>query len=74
MAPRTDADAAGRLGWAVSVDSTINRAHQHTTSLPQFPGDVSNEKNLRTELPGIGRSGGGLSSKIHQLVDGSCSG
>ncbi len=24
-----DADTAGELDWVVSVDSTINRAHQH---------------------------------------------
>jgi transposase len=24
-----DADAAGELDWVVSVDSSINRAHQH---------------------------------------------
>ncbi|HVK45615.1 MAG TPA: hypothetical protein VM429_12005 [Micropruina sp.] len=29
------ADAAGKLGWQVSVDSTVNRAHQHGTNLPR---------------------------------------
>jgi transposase len=29
------ADAAGEVDWAVSVDSTINRAHQHATNLPR---------------------------------------
>jgi transposase len=28
-----EADAAGAVDWTVSVDSTINRAHQHATSL-----------------------------------------
>ena len=28
-----EADAAGDLDWTVSVDSTINRAHQHATTL-----------------------------------------
>jgi len=28
-----EADAAGDLDWKVSVDSTINRAHQHATTL-----------------------------------------
>ena len=28
-----EADAAGDLDWNVSVDSTINRAHQHATTL-----------------------------------------
>ena len=27
------ADAAGQVDWTVSVDSTINRAHQHATTL-----------------------------------------
>lgn len=31
----TEADAAGQVGWQVSVDSTINRAHQHGTNLPR---------------------------------------
>ena len=29
------ADAAGEVDWAVSVDSTVNRAHQHATNLPR---------------------------------------
>ena len=29
------ADAAGAVDWVVSVDSTINRAHQHATNLPR---------------------------------------
>jgi len=29
------ADAAGEIDWTVSVDSTINRAHQHGTNLPR---------------------------------------
>ena len=28
-----EADAAGDIGWMVSVDSTINRAHQDATTL-----------------------------------------
>lgn len=31
------ADAAGEIDWTVSVDSTINRAHQHATNLPREP-------------------------------------
>src|SRR6185312_14121494 len=33
-----EADAAGDIDWSVSVDSTINRAHQHGTSLPRDTG------------------------------------
>lgn len=32
------ADAVGAVDWAVSVDSTINRAHQHATTLPRLTG------------------------------------
>jgi len=31
------ADAAQQIDWTVSVDSTINRAHQHATNLPREP-------------------------------------
>jgi transposase len=30
------ADAAGELEWTVSVDSTINRAHQHATTMSRI--------------------------------------
>lgn len=33
-----EADAVGGIDWAVSVDSTINRAHQHATTLPRNTG------------------------------------
>jgi transposase len=29
----TDADAAGEVGWKVSADSTVVRAHQHGTNI-----------------------------------------
>ena len=31
-----EADAAGDVEWNVSVDSTINRAHQHATTLSRI--------------------------------------
>ena len=31
-----DADALGEVDWSVSVDSTINRAHQHATTLSRL--------------------------------------
>lgn len=33
-----EADAAGLIDWEVSVDSTVNRAHQHATNLPRHTG------------------------------------
>ncbi|WP_307383853.1 MULTISPECIES: IS5 family transposase [Microbacterium] len=66
------ADAEGMVDWSVSVDSTIARAHQHATNTTRPTGAGSNYTNLTVEPPdhGIGRSRGGLSTKIHQLVDG----
>ena len=34
----SEADAAGDVIWDVSVDSTINRAHQHATTLARHTG------------------------------------
>ncbi|WP_430522255.1 IS5 family transposase [Microbacterium aurum] len=68
-----DADAAGEIDWAISVDSTVNRAHQHARGTSRATqGALSSYKNLREEPPdhAIGRSRGGLSTKIHHLVDG----
>lgn len=33
-----DADAAGKIDWAVGVGSTVNRVHQHVTNLPRDTG------------------------------------
>ncbi|MGH3117752.1 MAG: IS5 family transposase [Gaiellales bacterium] len=83
---QAEADAAGRVDWNVSVDSSIVRAHQHSaTAKAQCPGGshrarrahrgVSNDKNPRCCRDergdhALGRSRGGLSTKIHAAVDG----
>ena len=36
-----EADAAGEIDWSVSIDSTINRAHQHAATLPRPTGGTS---------------------------------
>ncbi|HJF48242.1 MAG TPA: IS5 family transposase [Brachybacterium paraconglomeratum] len=70
------ADAAGGIDWTVSVDSTISRAHQHgtnTTRPDQPTGAGANHKNPTAEEPeghAVGRSRGGLGSKVHAAVDG----
>ncbi|MFV2013734.1 MULTISPECIES: IS5 family transposase [unclassified Micromonospora] len=61
------ADAAGRIVWDVSVDSTISRAHQHAAgarkrgicrpSHPAVPG--------RNDDHALGRSRGGRTTKLH---------
>ncbi|MEU8459165.1 IS5 family transposase [Streptomyces griseoaurantiacus] len=58
-AAQARADAAGDIDWLVSVDSTVVRAHQHAAGAPK--------RGLRH--PGLGRSRGGLTSKIHLACD-----
>ncbi|WP_376700818.1 IS5 family transposase [Micromonospora echinospora] len=61
------ADAAGRITWDVSVDSTITRAHQHAAGARKRgicrsnPGGVSVEPADHA----LGRSRGGLTTKLH---------
>ncbi|WP_455770365.1 IS5 family transposase [Streptomyces coelicoflavus] len=61
------ADANENLNWAVSVDSTIVRAHQHTAGARK-----KEPQHRRTSRPAIGRSRGGLTTKIHLAADGHC--
>ncbi|GHF59924.1 hypothetical protein GCM10018787_04990 [Streptomyces thermodiastaticus] len=61
------ADADEDVRWAVSVDSTIVRAHQHAAG--------AREKGAPADEPrdhAIGRSRGGLTTKIHLVADGRC--
>ncbi len=62
------ADADGLITWDVSVDSTVARAHQHAA-------EASTKEALQKDDPGgcdtepadhaLGRSRGGLTSKVH---------
>jgi transposase len=63
------ADAEGLITWEVSVDSTIARAHQHAAGArtrpqeqKQPPGGVAGDEPADH---GLGRSRGGLTTKIH---------
>ncbi|WP_374710682.1 hypothetical protein [Rhodococcus sp. USK10] len=69
--PTRWADAAGPIDWELSVDSTVNGAHKHATNLPRDLG-ASDYMKLGDEPldHAIGRSRGGLSTKIHHLCDG----
>ncbi|MGW1926075.1 IS5 family transposase [Streptomyces massasporeus] len=61
------ADADEDLTWAVSVDSTIVRAHQHAAG--------ARKKGAPAGEPAdhaIGRSRGGLTTKIHLAADAGC--
>ena len=41
------ADAAGKLDWAVSVDATISRAHQHGTNTRRPEQDTGGSVELQ---------------------------
>jgi Putative transposase of IS4/5 family (DUF4096) len=65
---QTRADAAGLITWDVSVDSTVARAHQHAAGARRG-GDLQKEPpgGVGTEPAdhGLGRSRGGLTTKLH---------
>jgi transposase len=46
-----EADAAGEVDWAVSIDSTINRAHQHSVTLSR---DTGGRNGLHESAAGTG--------------------
>jgi ABC-type branched-subunit amino acid transport system ATPase component/transposase len=62
------AEAAGLITWDVSVDSTVARAHQHAAGARRR-GDLQAEPpgGVQAEPAdhGLGRSRGGLTTKIH---------
>ncbi|WP_449341172.1 IS5 family transposase [Streptomyces canarius] len=59
QAAQARADAAGEIDWLVSVDSTVVRAHQH----------AAGARKGGRRSPALGRSRGGLTSKIHLACD-----
>ncbi|MEU2026842.1 IS5 family transposase [Streptomyces sp. NPDC016469] len=66
------ADATGAITWDLSVDSTVCRAHQHAAG-PARRGDLQKEPpgGIFTEArdPGLGRSRGGFTTKLHLAVE-----
>ncbi|MER5482016.1 IS5 family transposase [Streptomyces sp. NPDC002812] len=75
-AVQADADAEGRVDWSmVGIDSTTCRAHQHASGARRRP-PRSLKKHIQSAQhhPGeaLGRSRGGLTTKIHLVADGGC--
>jgi transposase len=56
---------AGLIDWTVSVDSTINRAHQHAAGARRHPEDQCTPPAGEPADHALGRSRGGLSTKVH---------
>ncbi|MGW4591047.1 IS5 family transposase [Amycolatopsis thermoflava] len=70
---QTRADAAGLITWEVSVDSTINRAHQHAAGA-RIDGDLQKEPPGGIDEPepadhALGRSRGGWTTKLHLATE-----
>ncbi|MFI8221373.1 IS5 family transposase [Streptomyces sp. NPDC085932] len=59
-------DAGGDIGWLVQIDSTIVRAHQHAAATGRKGGTIGDEPDDHA----LGRSRGGLTTKIHLACDG----
>ncbi|MGA5285221.1 IS5 family transposase [Streptomyces griseoincarnatus] len=60
------ADAAGDIDWLVQIDSTIVRAHQHAAATGRKGGSTGDEPDDHA----LGRSRGGLTTKVHLACDG----
>ncbi|MFG2546456.1 IS5 family transposase [Streptomyces sp. NPDC048594] len=66
-------DAVGTVEWTVSVDSTINRAHQHAAGARKkgaLAQDELEDPPHSTLGQALGRSRGGLTTKVHLAADG----
>ena len=59
------ADEAGLIDWVVSVDSTVNRAHQHAAGARRHPEQQKEPPVGEPTDHALGRSRGGLSTKVH---------
>ncbi|UQS23127.1 IS5 family transposase [Amycolatopsis thermalba] len=62
-------DSVGEVEWVISVDSSVVRAHQHAAGARK-KGAAPGVEALAVDGEGLGRSRGGLSTKIHLAVDG----
>jgi transposase len=59
------ADTGGVIRWDVSVDSTINRAHQHAAGARRHPGEQVAPPGDEPLDHALGRSRGGWTTRIH---------
>lgn len=62
---RAWADAAGLISWDVSVDSTVNRAHQHAGGARRCPDEQVEPPGDEPADHALGRPRGGWTTKIH---------
>jgi transposase len=65
------ADAAGELDWAICIDATVVRAHQHAAGARRNPSKA--DRAAKAAYPtdeALGRSRGGRTTKLHLACDG----
>jgi transposase len=68
---QTKSDAVGEVEWEVSVNDTVVRAHQHAAGARKRVGKKTQKgTHLREPDEALGRSRGGLSTKIDLICDG----
>ena len=68
---QAQADARGAIDWVACIDGTIVRAHQHAAGARHHPSEADRAANI--EHPpheALGRSRGGLTTKLHLACDG----
>ncbi|MFC0495492.1 IS5 family transposase [Streptomyces mutabilis] len=66
-------DSVGAVEWTVSVDSTISRAYQHAAGARKkgpAAGDELEDPARPSAGQALGRSRGGLTTKLHLACDG----
>ncbi|MFE0874443.1 IS5 family transposase [Streptomyces smyrnaeus] len=66
-------DSVGAVEWTVSVDSTVSRAHQHAAGARKkgaAAGDELEDPARAAARQALGRSRGGLTTKVHLAADG----
>ncbi|MFB7763455.1 IS5 family transposase [Streptomyces xiamenensis] len=69
---QAEADAKGLITWEVNVDSTVCRAHQHAAGAAKKGISKRNRPAVSSSSRpdhGLGRSRGGLTSKIHLAIE-----
>lgn len=64
------ADDAKEIDWTVSVDSTINRAHQHATNLPREAKAAAEPARQDTEWIGVDPTAGAVAGLLTGTTGG----
>jgi transposase len=68
---QTRLDAVGEVVWEVSIDSSTARAHHHAGGARRRPSRADDKKGIcHPADEALGRSRGGLTTKVHLACDG----